>query len=76
LLHFTAAPVCLSLTLNRQWHNRPGMSDTGFVLPGVTEPPHRYSGTVAVDTGGDHLPNPAEFAIAASAQHQLGPPAS
>jgi hypothetical protein len=53
------------------------MSDTGFAVPGVIEPPHRHSITIAVDnTGGGHLSNPAKFAIAASTQHQPGPPAS
>ena len=41
------------------------MSDTGFTLPGMTEPPRRYDVTITVDRGGGHPPNPAEFAVAA-----------
>lgn len=41
------------------------MSDTGLIVPGMTEPPRRYGVTITVDRDGDHLPNPAEFAIAA-----------
>ena len=41
------------------------MSDTGLTVPGMTELPRRYGGTITVDRdGGDH-PNPAEFAVAA-----------
>ncbi len=31
----------------------------------MVEPPHRYGVTVTVDKDGDHLPSPAEFAVAA-----------
>jgi hypothetical protein len=41
------------------------MSDTGFTVPGMTEPPRRYDVTITVDRGGGHPPNPAEFAVAA-----------
>ena len=41
------------------------MSDTGFTVPGMTEPPCCYDVTITVDRDGAHLPNPAEFAIAA-----------
>src|SRR5437773_11543093 len=44
---------------------RPGMSDTGLTVQGMTELPRRYDVTITVDRdGGDH-PNPAEFAAAA-----------
>lgn len=43
------------------------MSDTGFTVPDMTEPPRRYAVTITVDSDRDdgHLPNPAEFAVAA-----------
>jgi hypothetical protein len=64
LLPFAAAGV-RGLTLNRQWHSRTEMSDTGLTVPGMTELPRRYDVTITVDRdGGDH-PNPAEFAAAA-----------
>ncbi len=31
----------------------------------MTEPPRRYDVTITVDRDGGHLPNPAEFAVAA-----------
>ena len=65
LLHFAAALLHMSLTLNRQWHYRAGMSDTGLTVPGMTEPLRRYDVTIIVDRDGGHLPNPAEFAVAA-----------
>lgn len=34
-------------------------------MPGMTEPPSLYDVTIAVDKDGGHLPNPAEFALAA-----------
>jgi hypothetical protein len=40
------------------------MSDTGFTVPGMTEPPRRYDVTTTVDQDGGLLPNPAEFAAA------------
>jgi hypothetical protein len=66
LLHFAAALLHMPLTLNRQWHEQSGMSDTGLTVPGMTEPPCRYDVTIAVYRDGGHLPNPAEFAVAAS----------
>jgi hypothetical protein len=41
------------------------MSDTGRTVPGMTEPPRRYDVTITLDRDGGHLPNPAEFAVAA-----------
>jgi hypothetical protein len=41
------------------------MSDTGLTVPGMTEPPRRYDVTITLDRDGGHLPNPAEFAVAA-----------
>ncbi len=41
------------------------MSDTGRSVPAMTEPPRRYDITITVDRDGSHLPNPAEFAVAA-----------
>ena len=41
------------------------MSDTGLTVPGMTEPPRRYDVTITVDRDGGHLPDPAEFAVAA-----------
>jgi hypothetical protein len=41
------------------------MSDTGLIVPGMTEPPRRYDATITVDRDGGHLPNPAEFAVTA-----------
>ena len=41
------------------------MSDTGLTVPGMTEPLRRYDVTIIVDRDGGHLPNPAEFAVAA-----------
>jgi hypothetical protein len=35
------------------------------MVPGMTEPPPLYNVTVTVDRDGDHLPNPAEYAVAA-----------
>jgi hypothetical protein len=34
-------------------------------VPGMTEPPGRYDVAITVDRDGGHLPNPAEFAVAA-----------
>jgi hypothetical protein len=42
-----------------------GMSDTGLIVPGMTEPPRRYDITITVGRDGGHHPNPAEFAVAA-----------
>ena len=41
------------------------MSDTGLIVPGMTEPPRRYDVTVTVARDGGYLPDPAEFAAAA-----------
>jgi hypothetical protein len=41
------------------------MSDTGFTVPGMTEPPRRYDITITVDRDGGYLPNPAEFTVTA-----------
>ena len=41
------------------------MSDTGLMVPGMTEPPSRYDVTVTVARDGGYLPDPAEFAVAA-----------
>jgi hypothetical protein len=41
------------------------MSDTGLTVPDMFEPPRRYGVTITLDRDGDHLPNPAEFAMAA-----------
>jgi hypothetical protein len=41
------------------------MSDTGLIVRCMTESPDCYEVTVTVDRDSDHLPNPAEFAVAA-----------
>ena len=41
------------------------MSDTGLIVPGMTEPPGRYDVTVTVARDGGSFPDPAEFAVAA-----------
>ena len=41
------------------------MSDIGLIVPCMTESPSCYDITVTVDRDSDHLPNPAEFAVAA-----------
>lgn len=43
------------------------MSDIGLAVPDMTEPPRRCGVTITVDRDrdGGHLPNPAEFAVAA-----------
>ena len=43
------------------------MSDTGLMVSGMTEPPHRHDVTVTVtrDNGYRPDPDPAEFAVAA-----------
>ena len=41
------------------------MSDTGLIVPGMTEPPRHYDVTITLDRDGGHLPNPAEFAVTA-----------
>jgi hypothetical protein len=41
------------------------MSETGPIVPGMTEPPSRYDITIAVDRDGGRLRGPAEFAMAA-----------
>jgi hypothetical protein len=41
------------------------MSDTGLIVPCVTESPSCYDVTITVDRDRGHLPNPAEFAVAA-----------
>ena len=41
-----------------------GMSDTGLIVPGMTEPPNRYDVTVTVVRDGGFLPDPVEFAVA------------
>ena len=41
------------------------MSDTGLTVPGMTESARRYDVTITVDRDGGHLPDPAEFAVAA-----------
>jgi hypothetical protein len=41
------------------------MSDTGLIVPGMTEPLTRYDVTVTVARDGGYLPGPAEFAVAA-----------
>jgi hypothetical protein len=41
------------------------MSDIGLTVPPMTEPPRRYDVTITLDRDGGHLPNPAEFAVAA-----------
>jgi hypothetical protein len=42
-----------------------GMSDTGLMVSGMTEPPSRYDVTVTVATDGGCGPDPSRFAIAA-----------
>ena len=44
---------------------QPEMSDTGLTVLVMTELLRRYDVTITVDRDGDHLPNPAEFAMAA-----------
>ena len=41
------------------------MSDTGLIVPCMTESPSCYDVTITVDKDSDHLPNPAEFVVAA-----------
>jgi hypothetical protein len=41
------------------------MSDAGLTVPGMHEPPLRYNVTATVARDGGHLPDPAEFAVAA-----------
>jgi hypothetical protein len=41
------------------------MSDTGLMVPGMTEPPRLYDVIITVDQDGGHHLNPAEFAVAA-----------
>ena len=41
------------------------MSDTGLTVPYMTDPPRRYNVTITVNSEGDHLMDPAEFAAAA-----------
>jgi len=41
------------------------MSDIGLTVPGMTEPPRSYDVAITVDRDGGHLPDPAEFAVAA-----------
>jgi hypothetical protein len=41
------------------------MSDTGFTVPSMAEPPSRYDVTVTVARDDGSLPNPAVFAVAA-----------
>ena len=66
LLHFADALLRVPLTLSVKGIARgPKMSDTGFTVPGMTEPPCCYDVTITVDRDGAHLPNPAEFAMAA-----------
>lgn len=43
----------------------PEMSETGRIVPGMTEPPICHDITITVDRDGGRLPDPAEFAIAA-----------
>jgi hypothetical protein len=43
---------------------RPEMSDTGPIVPCMTESPSWYDVTITMDRDSDHLPNPAEFAVA------------
>lgn len=43
----------------------PEMSDTGLTVPGMSKPPCHYDVTITLDRDGNHLPNPAEFAVAA-----------
>jgi hypothetical protein len=43
----------------------PKMSDIGLTVLDMTEPPSRYDVTITVDRDGGHLPNPAEFTMAA-----------
>ena len=41
------------------------MSDTGLIVPDLTESASRYNVTVTVARDGSSLPDPAEFALAA-----------
>jgi hypothetical protein len=43
----------------------PEMSQTGRTVPGMTEPPGRYTVTVTLGCDGGYLPGPAAFAAAA-----------
>jgi hypothetical protein len=47
---------------NRSVFLRLKMSDTGFTVPGMTEPPCRYDVTVTVATDGGRLPDPGDCA--------------
>jgi hypothetical protein len=38
------------------------MSDTGFTVSGMNEPPHRYDVMVTVPRDGGRLPDPGEYA--------------
>jgi hypothetical protein len=60
-----SAAACRNLMLKCQWRDQTEMSDTGLIVPGMTEPPRRYNVTITVDQDGGHHPNPAEFAVAA-----------
>jgi hypothetical protein len=44
---------------------QPGMSDTGLIVPGMTEPPNRYDVRVTVVRDRGSLPDPVEFAVVA-----------
>ena len=41
------------------------MSATGLMVSGMNEPPNRYDVTVTAARDGGHLPDPADFAMAA-----------
>jgi hypothetical protein len=66
LLHFTAALIHM-LTLNHQWNGWARNVRYRTYMPAMTESSRRYGVTITVDRDRvvAHLPNPAEFAVAA-----------
>ena len=44
---------------------QPEMSETGLMVPDMTEPLSRYHVTVTIGCDGGSLPDPAAFAVAA-----------
>jgi hypothetical protein len=48
------------------------MSDTGLIVPGMTEPPNRYNVTVTVVRDGGFLPDPVELAVAVERRIEQG----
>jgi hypothetical protein len=53
------------LTLNRQWHSQAGKLRYRIYSARHDRATCRYDVIITVDRGSGHLPNPAEFAVAA-----------